>query len=177
MQGKICYWGTSEWSADQIRQAFKIANKNYLTPPTMEQPQYNLLYRERFEKEYAPIFEKYGLGTTIWSPLASGVLSGKYMKRMPNKHRFKVKGYEWLQEELLQDSFIPKLNQINDLAKQMNVTMAQLSIAWCLKNKNVSTVILGASKEDQLVQNLESLKYSDQLDEKIMEKIEAILKK
>ena len=166
-QGKILYWGTSEWSAAEIDFAYKVSDKLGLRGPTMEQPQYNLLYRERFEKEYAPIFEKYGLGTTIWSPLASGVLSGKYMKRMPNMHRFKVKGYEWLQEELLQDSFLPKLNQINNLAKQMNVTMAQLSIAWCLKNKNVSSVILGASKKSQLKENLESLNVYNLLTEEI----------
>ena len=166
-QGKIMYWGTSEWSSAEIDYAYQVSDKFGLRGPTMEQPQYNLLYRDRFEKEYAPIFEKYGLGTTIWSPLASGVLSGKYMNRMPNKHRFKVKGYEWLQEELLQDNFMPKLNQINDLAKQMNVTMAQLSIAWCLKNKNVSSVILGASKKSQLKENLESLNVYNLLTEEI----------
>tara|TARA_B100000676_G_C17976185_1_gene786264 strand:- start:363 stop:1307 length:945 start_codon:yes stop_codon:yes gene_type:complete len=167
-QGKILYWGTSEWSAKEIDYAFKVSEKLGLRGPTMEQPQYNLLFRERFEKEYKPIFKKYGLGTTIWSPLASGVLSGKYMNRMPNKHRFKVKGYEWLQEELLQDSFQPKLQTIKDLAEKMNVTMAQISIAWCLKNMNVSSVILGASKKSQLKQNLESLKVYDMLTPEIM---------
>ena len=166
-QGKILYWGTSEWSAVEIDYAYKVSNKLGLRGPTMEQPQYNLLYKDRFEKEYAPIFDKYGLGTTIWSPLASGVLSGKYMKRMPNKHRFKVKGYEWLQEELLQDSFSPKLHQIKDLANQMNVSMAQLSIAWCLKNKNVSSVILGASKKSQLKENLESLNVYELITDEI----------
>tara|TARA_B100001121_G_scaffold103970_1_gene92172 strand:- start:461 stop:1405 length:945 start_codon:yes stop_codon:yes gene_type:complete len=167
-QGKILYWGTSEWSAKEIDYAFKVSEKLGLRGPTMEQPQYNLLFRERFEKEYKPIFKKYGLGTTIWSPLASGVLSGKYMNKMPNKHRFKVKGYEWLQEELLQDSFQPKLQTIKDLAEKMNVTMAQISIAWCLKNMNVSSVILGASKKSQLKQNLESLKVYDMLTPEIM---------
>ena len=167
-QGKILYWGTSEWSAKEIDYAFKVSEKLGLRGPTMEQPQYNLLFRERFEKEYKPIFKKYGLGTTIWSPLASGVLSGKYMNRMPNKHRFKVKGYEWLQEELLQDSFQPKLQTIKDLSEKMNVTMAQISIAWCLKNMNVSSVILGASKKSQLKQNLESLKVYDMLTPEIM---------
>jgi len=167
-QGKILYWGTSEWSAKEIDYAFKVSEKLGLRGPTMEQPQYNLLFRERFEKEYKPIFKKYGLGTTIWSPLASGVLSGKYMNRMPNKHRFKVKGYEWLQEELLQDSFQPKLQTIKDLAEKMNVTMAQISIAWCLKNMNVSSVILGASKKSQLKQNLKSLKVYDMLTPEIM---------
>ena len=113
----------------------------------------------------------------MWSPLASGVLSGKYMKRMPNKHRFKIKGYEWLQEELLKEEFIPKLNTIKNIAKELGVTMAQLSIAWCLKNQNVSTVILGASKKDQLKQNLESLKFVERLDDVLMEKIDTILKK
>ena len=167
-QGKILYWGTSEWSAKEIDYAFKVSEKLGLRGPTMEQPQYNLLFRERFEKEYKPIFKKYGLGTTIWSPLASGVLSGKYMNRMPNKHRFKVKGYEWLQEELLQDSFQPKLQTIKDLAEKMNVTMAQISIAWCLKNMNVSSVILGASKKSHLKQILESLKVYDMLTPEIM---------
>ena len=167
-QGKILYWGTSEWSAAEIDYAFQVADKFNLRGPTMEQPQYNLLYRDRFEKEYAPIFKKYGLGTTIWSPLASGVLSGKYMNRMPNKHRFKVKGYEWLKDELLQEEFLPKLNIIKKVADELDVTMAQLSIAWCLKNQNVSSVILGASKKGQLKENLASLEVYDILNEEIM---------
>jgi len=167
-QGKILYWGTSEWSAAEIDYAFQVADKFNLRGPTMEQPQYNLLYRDRFEKEYAPIFKNYGLGTTIWSPLASGVLSGKYMNRMPNKHRFKVKGYEWLKDELLQEEFLPKLNVIKKIADELGVTMAQLSIAWCLKNQNVSSVILGASKKNQLKENLASLEVYDMLNEEIM---------
>lgn len=167
-QGKILYWGTSEWSASEIDYAFKVADKFNLRGPTMEQPQYNLLYRDRFEREYAPIFEKYKIGSTIWSPLASGVLSGKYMNRMPNKHRFKVKGYEWLKEELLQEEFSPKLNRIKKVADELNVSMAQLSIAWCLKNKNVSSVILGASKKSQLKENLASLEVYDMLNEEIV---------
>ena len=167
-QGKILYWGTSEWSAAEIDYAFQVADKFNLRGPTMEQPQYNLLYRERFEKEYAPIFKNYGLGTTIWSPLASGVLSGKYMNRMPNKHRFKVKGYEWLKDELLQEEFLPKLNIIKKIADELGVTMAQLSIAWCLKNQNVSSVILGASKKNQLKENLAALEVYDMLTEEII---------
>jgi len=167
-QGKILYWGTSEWSAAEIDYAFQVADKFNLRGPTMEQPQYNLLYRDRFEKEYDPIFKNYGLGTTIWSPLASGVLSGKYMNRMPNKHRFKVKGYEWLKDELLQEEFLPKLNIIKKIADELGVTMAQLSIAWCLKNQNVSSVILGASKKNQLKENLASLEVYDMLNEEIM---------
>jgi len=167
-QGKILYWGTSEWSAAEIDYAFQVADKFNLRGPTMEQPQYNLLYRDRFEKEYAPIFKNYGLGTTIWSPLASGVLSGKYMNRMPNKHRFKVKGYEWLKDELLQEEFLPKLHIIKKIADELGVTMAQLSIAWCLKNQNVSSVILGASKKNQLKENLAALEVYDMLNEEIM---------
>ena len=167
-QGKILYWGTSEWSAAEIDYAFKASDKLNLRGPTMEQPQYNLLYRDRFEKEYAPIFEKYKIGSTIWSPLASGVLSGKYMNRMPRKHRFKVKGYEWLKEEALQEGFLPKLDLIKRVGDELNVTMAQLSIAWCLKNKNVSSVILGASKKSQLKENLESLEVYDMLDEEVI---------
>ena len=167
-QGKIMYWGTSEWSAAEIDYAFKISEKYNLRGPTMEQPQYNLLFRDRFEKEYEPIFKKYQIGSTIWSPLASGVLSGKYMKRMPNKHRFKVKGYEWLKDELLNEKFIPKLSLVKKVSEELNVSMAQLSIAWCLKNQNVSSVILGASKKAQLKENLASLEVYDMLNEEIM---------
>jgi len=167
-QGKILYWGTSEWSAIEIDQAFKIAIKFNLRGPTMEQPQYNLLYRKRFEVEYKPIFEKYKIGATTWSPLASGVLSGKYIKRMPPKNRFKIKGYEWLQEELLKDEFIPKISLIKDISFSLNISMAQLSIAWCLKNKNVSSVILGASKKSQLKENLKSLEALPKLNDEII---------
>ena len=167
-QGKILYWGTSEWSAIEIDQAFQIAIKFNLRGPTMEQPQYNLLYRKRFEVEYQPIFEKYKLGATTWSPLASGVLSGKYIKRTPPKNRFKIKGYEWLQEELLKDEFIPKISLIKDISFSLNISMAQLSIAWCLKNKNVSSVILGASKKSQLKENLKSLEALPKLNDEII---------
>ena len=167
-QGKILYWGTSEWSTKEIDYAFQIAEKLNLRGPTMEQPEYNLLHRKRFEQEYDPIFKKYGIGTTIWSPLASGVLSGKYMKRMPIKHRFKVEGYEWLKEELLKEEFNPKLNLIKEISDGLGVTMAQLSIAWCLKNKNVSSVILGASKTSQLKENLKALEVYPKLDDQIM---------
>ena len=166
-QGKILYWGTSEWSAKEIDYAFHVSDKYNLRPPVMEQPQYNLLYRDRFEKEYAPIFEKYGIGSTIWSPLASGLLSGKYMKRMPVKHRFKIKGYEWLKEELFKEEFFVKLELIKKIANELKITMAQLSIAWCLKNSNVSSVILGASKKSQLKENLGSLDAYSQLDDEI----------
>ncbi len=167
-QGKILYWGTSEWSAKEIDYAFHVSKKYNLRGPVMEQPQYNLFYRERFEKEYAPIFDKYKIGSTTWSPLASGVLSGKYMKRMPTKHRFKIKGYEWLKDELFKEDFFYKLEKIKEIAINLNVTMAQLSIAWCLKNSNVSSVILGASKKAQLKENLSSLDVYNRLDDEMM---------
>ena len=174
LQGKIMYWGTSEWSAKEIDYAFKMAEKHNLRPPVMEQPQYNLLHRERFEKEYSPIFKKYKIGSTIWSPLASGVLSGKYMNRMPNKHRFKIKGYEWLKDELLKQEFIKKLQSIKNISDSLNVSMAQLSIAWCLANKNVSTVILGASKKSQLKENLRSLEVYQNLSPEVISSLNSI---
>ena len=174
LQGKIIYWGTSEWSAQEIDYAFKMAEKYNLRPPVMEQPQYNLLHRDRFENEYSPIFKKYKIGSTIWSPLASGVLTGKYMKRMPNKHRFKIKGYEWLKEELLKEEFVSKLHIIKNIADSLNISMAQLSIAWCLANKNVSTVILGASKKSQLKENLSSLEVYQNLTPQVISTLNSI---
>ena len=168
IQGKIMYWGTSEWSSKEIIAAFKIADKYNLRGPTMEQPQYNILFKERFEIEYKEIFKKYKIGSTIWSPLASGILTGKYQKGIPKKSRFNVKGYEWLKEEFekndinRQNNILTKLKKLSD---KLNITMAQLSIIWCLKNPNVSSVILGASSIKQLKENLESINYIDLLDE------------
>ena len=169
LQGKIMYWGTSEWSSKEIIAAFKIADKYNLRGPTMEQPQYNILFKERFEIEYKEIFKKYKIGSTIWSPLASGILTGKYQRGIPKKSRFNVKGYEWLKEEFekndnnRQNNILTKLNK---LSNKLNITMAQLSIIWCLKNPNVSSVILGASSIKQLKENLESINHIDLLDEK-----------
>ena len=168
LQGKIMYWGTSEWSSKEIIAAFKIADKYNLRGPTMEQPQYNILFKERFEIEYKEIFKKYKIGSTIWSPLASGILTGKYQKEIPKKSRFNVKGYEWLKEEFekndtnRQNNILTKLKKLSD---KLNITMAQLSIIWCLKNPNVSSVILGASSIKQLKENLDSINYIDLLDE------------
>ena len=168
LQGKIMYWGTSEWSSKEIIAAFKIADKYNLRGPTMEQPQYNILFKERFEIEYKEIFKKYKIGSTIWSPLASGILTGKYQKEIPKKSRFNVKGYEWLKEEFekndtnKQNNILTKLKKLSD---KLNITMAQLSIIWCLKNPNVSSVILGASSIKQLKENLDSINYIDLLDE------------
>ncbi|MEP7265610.1 MAG: aldo/keto reductase, partial [Bacteroidota bacterium] len=143
-QGKILYWGTSEWTAAEIVQAHLEAVKNNLIPPVMEQPQYNLFSREKMEKEYIHLFQYQGIGTTIWSPLASGLLSGKYNESDPGNTRLSMKGMEWLRDKQLVKDKIETVKKLVTLAKEINVTLPQLSIAWCLKNKNVSSVILGA---------------------------------
>jgi len=169
-QGKILYWGTSEWSAKEIRKAHNEAEKNNLRGPLMEQPQYNILHRDRFEKEYKPLYKKYGLGTTIWSPLASGLLTGKYDKGIPKKSRFTVKGYEWLGESL-NSVDLKKIRNVQKIATSLGITPSQLSILWCLKNENVSTVILGASNLKQLKENLDSINHRELVDNKIISKI------
>ena len=169
-QGKIMYWGTSEWSANEIKEAFSCSEKYNLRPPSMEQPQYNILFRERFEKEYKNIFKKYKIGSTIWSPLASGLLTGKYNENIPQKSRFKVKGYEWLADSMNDVDFI-KIKKIVNLSKKINIKPSQLAILWCLKNKNVSTVIIGASKLSQLKENLKSTDYSELITEDIINEI------
>ena len=169
-QGKILYWGTSEWSAKEIKKAHDEAEKNNLRGPLMEQPQYNILHRDRFEKEYKHLYKKYGLGTTIWSPLASGLLTGKYDKGIPKKSRFTVKGYEWLGESL-NSVDLKKIRNVQKIAANLGITPSQLSILWCLKNKNVSTVILGASNLKQLKENLDSINYRELVDNKIISKI------
>ena len=169
-QGKILYWGTSEWSAKEIKKAHDEAEKNNLRGPLMEQPQYNILHRDRFEKEYKPLYKKYGLGTTIWSPLASGLLTGKYDKGIPKKSRFTVKGYEWLGESL-NSVDLKKIRNVQEIATSLDITPSQLSILWCLKNINVSTVILGASNLKQLKENLDSINYRELVDDKIISQI------
>ena len=157
-QGKILYWGTSEWTVEEINYAYEFAIGNNLTPPTMEQPQYNLLDRERFEVEYKTIFEKYKMGTTTWSPLASGALTGKYLEGVPDGSRASLKGYEWLRRHMIESDRgqerMARVAKLKKYADDLGVNLAQLSIAWCLLNKNVSTVILGASKVSQLIDNL-----------------------
>ena len=169
-QGKIMYWGTSEWSADEINEAFLCSEKFNLRGPSMEQPQYNILCKERFEKEYKNIFKKYKIGSTIWSPLASGLLTGKYNDGIPSKSRFKVKGYEWLADSTDEHDF-KKIKKIVILSKKLNIKPSQLAILWCLKNKNVSTVIIGASKLSQLKENLKSTDYSDLVTDDIINEI------
>jgi voltage-dependent potassium channel beta subunit len=177
MEGKILYWGTSEWSAEQIAEAYEIAKTLGLTPPTMEQPEYNLFRRDRVENEYAPLFQKYGLGTTIWSPLASGVLTGKYLNGIPAGSRMTLPGYEWLRaryESPEGKSRNAKAKQLADIAQSLDVSLTNLSLAWCLKNPNVSTVILGASKKTQLEENLRALDVLPKLTESVMSEIDAI---
>lgn len=174
-QGKILYWGTSEWSAAEIVQAHLEAVKNNLIPPVMEQPQYNLFWREKMEKEYLHLFQYQGMGTTIWSPLASGLLSGKYNESDPGNTRLSMKGMEWLRDKQLVKDKIETVKKLESVAKEINVTLPQLSIAWCLKNKNVSSVILGASKEEQLKENLKALDVVKIITDDLTEKIESIV--
>ena len=162
-QGKILYWGTSEWTAEEINHAYEFAIGNNLTPPTMEQPQYNLLDRERFEVEYKTIFDKYKMGTTTWSPLASGALTGKYLEGVPDGSRASRKGYEWLRRHMIESDRgqerMQKVSKYIGIAKDHDLDPVKLAIAWCLLNINVSTVILGASNIKQLEDNLKSLDY------------------
>jgi aryl-alcohol dehydrogenase-like predicted oxidoreductase len=175
-QGKVLYWGTSEWPAESIRDAAKFARSNHLHAPTMEQPQYNLLHRERVELEYASLYSELGLGTTIWSPLASGVLTGKYNDGIPADARLAMPGYEWLQRSLLGrggESMLAKARQFTALADELGAKPAQLAIAWCLRNPHVSSVILGASRPAQLTENLGALDLADTLDDSVLARIEA----
>ena len=177
-QGKVLYWGTSEWTAEEITEAYEFAEKNHLTPPTMEQPQYNLLDRRRFEVEYDPIFRRYQMGSTIWSPLASGALTGKYLEGIPEGSRASLKGYEWLKKHMIESdrgqARMEKVKKIMPIAEELGVSLSKLAIAWCLLNTNVSTVILGASKVEQLKENIESLEVVPMLTEEIQRKLSNI---
>jgi len=178
-QGKILYWGTSEWPADRIREAYLIAYKYGLTPPSMEQPEYNMFNRMKMEKEYLGLFDSEGMGTTIWSPLASGVLTGKYNNGIPDGSRMSLPDYKFLRDKLESKEGSDRLNKVKRLGKvadRLGVSLAQLSLAWCLKNKNVSTVILGATNTKQLDENLKSIQYKDLLTDSVMGRIENILK-
>ncbi len=177
-QGKILYWGTSEWSAPEIAEAYEFAHDNHLTPPTMEQPQYNLLDRERFELEYAPIFEKYEMGTTTWSPLASGALTGKYLGGIPEGSRASLAGYEWLKKHMVESERgqdrMKRVAKFLPIAQALGTTPSKLAIAWCLLNPRVSTVILGASRIEQLEENLAAAEVVPLIDEGIQAQLEAI---
>ena len=174
-QGKAFYWGTSEWSAGEILKADGIARQYGLTPPSMEQPQYNMFHRDIFEIEYDSIFKQLGYGTTIWSPLASGVLSGKYANGIPADSRAALPGFDWLQEHQITAERIEKVKHLSVIAADLGCTMSQLALAWCLKNPNVSTVITGASRLEQVVENMKALDVEDKLTPEIMEKIELVL--
>jgi len=174
-QGLVLYWGTSEWSAADIMRAYGIAREQGLTPPQMEQPQYNMLHRERVEKEYLPLYREIGLGTTIWSPLASGLLTGKYNDRVPRGTRASLPGYEWIKEYVLTAENIAKVKLLEPSAKSLGCTLAQLALAWCLKNPNVSTVITGASRLQQVTENMKSENVVPNLSQDIMDKIDKIL--
>jgi voltage-dependent potassium channel beta subunit len=177
-QGKALYWGTSEWSAQEILEAYGIARREHLIPPLMEQPQYNMLHRERVEREYARLYREIGYGTTIWSPLASGMLTGKYSQGIPEGTRITLSGFNWLRKEFESEQGkknIEKVGQLIPVAKELGCSLAQLAIAWCLKNPNVSTVITGASKAEQVNENMKALDVAARLDVDVMERIDDIL--
>lgn len=177
-QGKVLYWGTSEWSAREIQEALGVAREHDLTPPTMEQPQYNMLQRDRVEREYLPLYDRPGLGTTTWSPLASGVLSGKYGGGIPRGSRMELAEYAWLRKRLESDegrAQIEKASRLEPLAREAGLSPAQLAIAWCLRNPHVSTVILGASSPGQLEENLGTLDRLDSLGAELWERVEQVL--
>ncbi|MBL7910025.1 MAG: aldo/keto reductase [Bacteroidia bacterium] len=175
-QGKILYWGTSEWANDELMAAFLFAEKNRLIGPTMEQPQYNMFERTKIEKDHLLLFRDFGLGTTIWSPLASGLLTGKYNNGVPTDNRLHIDGMDWLKERTLGDpTRIEKTKKLDVLAKELGTTLPKLGVAWCAKNPNVSTVILGASKAEQLKETITSLEILPLLTIEVMEKIEGIL--
>lgn len=174
-QGLILYWGTSEWSAADIMRAYAIAREHHLTPPQMEQPQYNMFHRDRVEKEYVPLYREIGLGTTIWSPLASGVLTGKYNNGIPPGTRAALPGYEWIKQYLITNENLDRVKRLRPIARDLGCTLAQLAIAWCLKNQNVSTVITGASRPEQVVENMKAIEVTPKLTSDVMERIEAVL--
>lgn len=174
-QGKVLYWGTSQWSGAEIMEAHRVAQQYGLIGPVMEQPQYNMFDRYKVEMDYLPVYRNVGLGTTIWSPLAAGFLTGKYLDGMPEGARLGIKGFEWLRDRWLKEERIEKLKSLVDLSKEMGVSMASMAIAWTIKNPNVTTAILGATKKDQLIQNFEALNVLPLLTESVMERIDEIL--
>jgi voltage-dependent potassium channel beta subunit len=173
--GKAHYWGTSEWSAVEIMAAWQIAERHHLAKPVMEQPQYNLFHRQRVESEYARLYRDLGLGITTWSPLASGLLSGKYNDGIPRDSRATLKGYEWLAESVLDPLKLKQVRLLAPLATNLGCTMAQLALAWCLKNPNVSSVITGASRPSQVIENMKALEVVPKLGADVMSKIDGIV--
>ncbi|WP_374623454.1 potassium channel beta subunit family protein [Devosia sp.] len=178
VQGKVIYWGTSEWTAQQLTEAYAVARQYGLTPPTMEQPEYNLFRREKVEAEFLPLYSLFGLGTTIWSPLASGILTGKYNDGIPADSRMNLPGYEWLKARLDSDKGRDELAKVKKLAKladEVGLPIHHMALLWCNANPNVSTVILGASRLSQLKDNLEALKHKAKMTPEVMARIEAIV--
>ena len=173
-QGKVLFWGTSEWSADEIRAAWHIADRHHLHKPVMEQPQYNLFSRGRMELEYLRLFDDIGLGTTTWSPLASGLLTGKYSAGVPDDSRGALPGYEWLATRVTDRDAVQKVEQLRPIAAELDCSLAQLAIAWCASNPRVSTVITGASRPSQVVENFGALDVVDRLTPEVKARIEAI---
>ena len=177
-QGKVLYWGASEWSAQQLMEAYSVARQYNLIPPTMEQPQYHMFHRHTIEVEYARLYEAIGLGTTIWSPLASGMLTGKYNDGVPDDSRMNLKGYEWLRKMFEAEEWQQRLaivRQLTQVADDLGTTMARMAIAWCLKNRNVSTVITGASRPEQVRENMTALEVIPLLTDDVMARIEELL--
>ena len=170
--GKAFYWGTSEWDADEIVAAINIAERHHLHKPVTEQPEYNLFERKRIEVEYARLFNDYGYGTTIFSPLASGMLTGKYLNGIPDNSRAALKGNDWLRESVTDKDRLAKVQALQSIAKELGYTLSQLSIAWCLKNPNVSTIITGASRVDQLHENLKATEIAPKLTPEVMKRID-----
>ena len=175
-RGAALYWGTSEWTADEIRAAIEIAERHHLRKPVMEQPQYNLLERRRVEREYARLYDDHGLGLTIWSPLASGLLTGKYLDGVPADSRAELAGYEWLRPRLVDPRSTDKVARIKGVADRLGVPMAQLAIAWCAANPHVSTVITGASRPEQVVQNFGAIDVLPLLTPAVMAELDEITK-
>ncbi len=173
--GKAVYWGTSEWSAEEIRAAWEIAERHHLHKPVVEQPQYNLFSRERVEKEYARLYEDIGLGLTIWSPLASGLLTGKYSEGVPTGSRAALPGYEWLQKDVTDRARNAKVQQLKAVADELGASLAQLSLAWCAANPHVSSVITGASRVDQVRENLGALDVIERLTGDVLDRIDRIM--
>ena len=172
--GKAMYWGTSEWAASEIVAAIEIAERHHLHKPVMEQPVYNLFERRRFTREYERVYKEYGYGTTVWSPLASGLLTGKYSKGIPPGSRGALKGYDWLREEFTDKEKLAKVRALESIAQELNCTLSQLALAWCLKNPYVSTVITGASRVEQVHENMKATEVAPKLTPEIMERFDAI---
>ncbi|MGH9137378.1 MAG: potassium channel beta subunit family protein [Acidimicrobiales bacterium] len=171
--GKALYWGTSEWPAGAIVEAIEVAERHHLHKPVTEQPQYNVLERERVEREYADVFARHGYGATIWSPLASGLLTGKYREGIPAESRAALPGYGWLAEQITDPAAVGKVEKLRPIADELGCTLAQLALAWCTKNPNVSTVITGASRASQVVENFEALDVIPQLTPDVLARIDA----